>query len=144
MRCRSRFLLLLMVLLAGCALHGKVMNAQQSFNHSLDDFLQRLRWADLQGAAAHFDPPAREDFLTKFNNSKDLHITDVRLDHADYHAAEQTMDTWVVIDYYLLPSLTVKSFGFPQQWHYYPTAEYGIGEWRITSLFPAFPPAQSP
>jgi len=144
MTSRIRVVALLVLMLFGCGLHGKMMNAQESFNHSLDDYLQRLRWVDLQGAAGYFDESVRHEFRDRFVTSKDLHITDVRLERAEYHAEEGTMDTWVVIEYYLLPSMAVKSFGFPQQWRFYPQEEYGTGVWRITSLFPAFPPPQGP
>jgi len=144
MRARGSIVMLLVLMLTGCALHSRVMNAQESFHRSLDDYLQRLRWVDLQGAEAHFDPQSRSSFADHFVTSRDLHITDVRMERAEYREDEQLMDTWVVIEYYLLPSMAVKSFGFPQQWRFFPGEEYGTGVWRITSHFPTFPPPQSP
>jgi len=106
--------------------------------------MQRLRWRDYQGAAKHFTEPHREGFLKQFRRADDLNVTDVRLMSARFIAAEERMETEVEVEYFLLPSATLKTFQFDQQWTYFRAGENLPGEWRITSLFPEFPGLQSP
>lgn len=130
---------LLALILAGCALTDKVVTPENQFVRVQDDFMQRLRWKDYQGAARHFSEANREAFLQQFRQADDLNVTDVRLESLEYQAENQQMQTEIVIEYFLLPSATVKTFRVEQQWHYFHDEQSATGEWRITSHFPAFP-----
>lgn len=138
----KQFILLgavLLLMLGGCSLTDKVVTPENQFVRVQDDFMQRLRWKDYQGAARHFSEENREAFLQQFRRADDLNVTDVRLVSLEYQAQEQQMQTEIEIEYFLLPSATVKTFRVEQQWHYFHDSQSATGEWRITSLFPEFP-----
>jgi hypothetical protein len=135
---------LLLVCLAGCALSAQVVKPESQFLSPQDDFMQRLRWRDYQGAAKHFTEPHREGFLQQFRGSGDLNVTDVRLESARYVAEGERMETVVVVEYFMLPSVAVKTFRLEQQWTYFREEEKQSGEWLITSVFPVFPGLKSP
>lgn len=136
--------LLVSLSLPGCALSPKVITPESQFFKAQDDFMQRLRWRDFQGAARHFTAPRRDEFLQRFRRADDLNLTDVRLQFVDYDAAAEQMATEVEVEYFLLPSATVRTFRFTQQWSYFREPEQLTGEWRITSHFPEFPGLESP
>jgi hypothetical protein len=139
----TRVVLLLLFCLVGCSL-PKVVQPESQFVRAQDDFMQRLRWRDYQAAAKYFTAPHRDGFLLQFRNADQLNVTDVRLQHAEYLAETEQMETEVAIEYFLLPSATVKTFRFDQQWSYFRSGEKLTGEWRITSFFPQFPGLESP
>lgn len=141
---RILFLCLVLLPLAGCLLQQHLPSPEETFRRASSDFTQRLRWQDYQGAARHFSEPRRDYFLKQFKGQKDLHITEVRLESADYLPDEKRMDSTIMIEYYLLPSVVVKTFRCPLQWDLFPSGEYQPGEWRITSVFPSFPGAATP
>ena len=122
-------------LLLGCQ---TVMPPSEQFVPSNRDFTQRLRWLDWQEAARHMEEPHRSAFLEQFQGLKDLHITDVQTASADLQEDGKSLVTWVVMEYYLLPSLTVKKLRFRQDWSYRDGPKQS-GAWRITSPFPPFP-----
>ncbi|HKI50621.1 MAG TPA: hypothetical protein VJ995_00980 [Geothermobacteraceae bacterium] len=139
-----RVVLMLLFCLVGCSLPSKVVQPESQFVRAQDDFMQRLRWKDYQGAAKHFTEPLQDGFLQQFRNADQLNVTDVSLQHAKYLAETEQMESEVAVEYFLLPSATVKTFCFEQQWTYFRSGEKLTGEWRITSLFPQFPGLESP
>ncbi|HKI52198.1 MAG TPA: hypothetical protein VJ995_09000 [Geothermobacteraceae bacterium] len=139
------WLVSLLLLLAGCGMFpSKIMSPDSQFAQVQDDFMQRLRWRDFQGAAQYFSETHRESFLQHFRESDDLNITDVRLLTTEYAADDERMETEVEVEYFLLPSVTVKTFRFEQQWGFFRSGEKLPGKWRITSHFPEFPGFESP
>jgi hypothetical protein len=135
---------LLLLCLAGCALSSQVVSPESQFLKTQDDFMQRLRWRDYQGAAKHFTEPHQAGFLQQFRQADDLNVTNVRLESAKYAAEGEQMATVVAVEYFLLPSATLKTYRLEQQWSYFREHENLPGEWRITSLFPAFPGLDKP
>jgi len=123
----------------------QIQSPEESFVVANNDFMKRLRWKDYNGAAKYFTEGGSEPFLEQLRQTeKDLNITDVRLDSAEFHAPDQTMASWLVVDYFLLPSNSLKSFRFELQWHYREGGEKLLGTWRITSHFPPFPGVSKP
>ncbi len=132
-----RLLLLTLVLLAACA--PPKMAPQAQFEITRRDFAERLRWGDFAGAARHLAPPQREDFQRRFADSPDLHITDVRLESAEAGDGGRQVVTWSTIEYYLLPSTTVKTFRFRQEWEYSGDGRFNRATGWQWVLFPTFP-----
>ena len=142
---RNSWLAGLVLLMTGCGmLPAKILTPESQFVRVQDDFMQRLRWRDVQGAANHFTAPHRESFLQHFSEADELNITDVRLLSAEYVAEGERMETELEVEYFLLPSVTVKTFRFQQQWGFFRSGEKLPGKWRITSHFPEFPGLESP
>lgn len=118
---------------------GMMARPGQEFAAAGRDYALRLRWMDFSAAAAYLSEEHREDFLNRFKSLPDLHVVDARLESVDYRQEERRGETTTVLEYYLLPSATVKAFRLRQEWVYAGDDRYHAGTWRITTPFPAFP-----
>jgi len=121
---------------------GMLARPGQDFPLASRDYMLRLRWMDFPAVARYLSEEHREDFLNRFKALVDLHVVDVRLESADVMEEERRAETTVVLEYYLLPSATVKEFRLRQEWVYAGGDRYHAGTWHITSPFPAFPPPE--
>ena len=106
---------------------------------SRDDFMNALRWKQYKVAAEFMLPENRKDFLTTFNKLKDIHITDVRLLDLQETVEGRRFETSIEMDYYLLPSVSVKTFSFTQDWVYFAGEDSSLQGFRIITSFPDFP-----
>jgi len=106
---------------------------------SRDDFMNALRWKQYKVAAEFMLPDNRKDFLATFNKLKDIHITDVRLLDLQETAEGRRFETSIEMDYYLLPSVSVKTFSFDQDWVYFAGEDSSQKGFRIITSFPVFP-----
>ncbi len=106
---------------------------------SRDDFMNALRWKQYKVAAEFMLPENRKDFLATFNKLKDIHITDVRLLDLQETAEGRRFETSIEMDYYLLPSVSVKTFSFDQDWVYFAGEDTQQTGFRIVTSFPDFP-----
>jgi hypothetical protein len=106
---------------------------------SRDDFMSAMRWSQYQVAASLMKPEYREDFLNTFNALKDLHIVDVRLIDLKTFQEDRRFETTIEMDYYLLPSITVKSFQFKQTWVFFEGEDQALQGFLIVTPFPEFP-----
>ncbi len=123
-----------LLLIAACA---PAVQPSDQFLAASRDFSQRLRWQDWHGAARYMEAPHGEEFLERFRPLEGLHITDVQLESAELQGEDGRVAAWMVMEYYLLPSLTVKKLRFRQEWVYRDPGR--SGQWRIASPFPDFP-----
>lgn len=104
------------------------------------DFAQRLRWKDFNGAARYFDDADKKHaFVDVFAEMKDLQITDVRVETIDLDAGGQGATTRMTLEYFLLPSVSVKTFAFELDWAYAGLKPKAAETWFIASPFPPFP-----
>jgi len=103
------------------------------------DFMKALRWKQYKVAAEFMLPENRKDFLATFNKLKDIHITDVRLLDLQETAEGRRFETSIEMDYYLLPSVSVKTFSFDQDWVYFAGEDTQQTGFRIVTSFPDFP-----
>ena len=106
---------------------------------SRNDFMNALRWKQYKVAAEFMLPENRKDFLATFNKLKDVHITDVRLLDLQETAEGRRFETSIEMDYYLLPSVSVKTFNFNQDWVYFAGEDSAQKGFRIITSFPDFP-----
>jgi len=106
---------------------------------SRKDFMNALRWKQYKAAAEFMLPENRKDFLATFNKLKDIHITDVRLLDLQEKAEGRRFETSIEMDYYLLPSVSVKTFTFAQDWVYFAGEDSSQKGFRIITSFPDFP-----
>ena len=123
-------------LLSSC---GMVARPGQDFSVASRECMQRLRWMDYPAVAGYLSEEHREDFLDRFYSLADLHIVDVRLERVELREDERRAETTTVIEYYLLPSTTVKEFFLHLEWAYTGGDRYHAGFWQITTPFPPFP-----
>lgn len=127
---------LLLVLLSGC---GMVARPTEEFIAVNDDYLQRLRWQDYNGVARHLAASERDSFLDQWSPLADLRMTDASLDSLEFHGEGRQAQTRVTLEYYLLPSTTVKRLRLSQSWEYQGGDRTHPGLWQITTPFPPPP-----
>lgn len=130
--------LVLVVIAAGCTGHGQAP-PEKLAEMSRDDFISALRWKQYQVAASLMKPEFRDAFLDTFTALKDIHIVDVRLINLKEFQEGRRFETTVEMDYYLLPSVTVKTFRFQQTWIYFEGEDPALQGFLITTPFPKFP-----
>jgi hypothetical protein len=106
---------------------------------AVDDFIYALRWKQFNAAAGFMLPEYRQAFLDRFKDLKDLTIVDVRLIETTLSEEGRRAETVIDMDYYLLPSVTIKTFRFDQTWVYFAPEGTIKGDARIITPFPPFP-----
>ncbi len=129
-------ILLVIGLLLSC---GVVVRPASEFTLANRDYVQRLRWMDVPGAARYLAPEFQDEFIEQFTGWDDLHVVDVRVTSIEFLNDGRQALTRNVLEYYLLPSVTVKTFRFEQKWSYLGGDRYHPGNWIITTAFPPFP-----
>lgn len=104
-----------------------------------EDFNSALRWKQFKVAASHMQPEFREEFLATFDELRDIHIVDVRVVDVQSFEENRRLETTLEMDYYLLPSVTVKTFRFNQSWEFRGGEDLSQAGYVIVSPFPEFP-----
>lgn len=127
----------LVLLLTACS--SRLQPTVELGEMSRDDFMSAMRWKRFKVAASLMQPEHRQGFMKTFSSLKDIDITDVRL--MDLQTSEEgwRFETRVEMDYYLLPSVTVKTFRFDQTWLFFSGDETELQGFFITTPFPDFP-----
>jgi hypothetical protein len=130
----------LVLALAGCNGYVQQKHISEVTELSRDDFTTALRWKQYQVAASHMQAEFRQEFIKTFTAFKDdLHISDVREVAVQTFEAGRRIETIVEMDYYLLPSVTVKTFSFDQIWVYTEESDTSEESFLIVTPFPEFP-----
>lgn len=120
----------------GCSSISTLINPpEKQQSAALDDFIYALRWQQYKAAAGFMEREHRKAFLGQFSDQKDLTITDVRLVETLLSPDAQQAEAVIDIDYYLLPSVSLKTFRFEQTWAY----SEAENSYRIITPFPPFP-----
>ena len=132
---------ILVLMLAACAVQQKLEHKQvtELGEASRDDFMKSMRWKRFKIAASLIHREHRQDFMATFKPLRDIHITDVRLISLQPAADGRRFETSIEMDYYLLPSVTVKTFRFDQTWVYSDGDGSTPKGFFITTPFPEFP-----
>lgn len=134
--CRWSAIFLTTLLLVGCGLAAK---PEKEFQPVFKDYSERLRWRDHQQVAAYLPEDARQEYMERFSGLDDLHIVDVRLESVDFSEEGQRAHTTLAVEYYLIPSITVKKSRLLQEWSYEGGDRYHPGAWKLVGPFPPFP-----
>ncbi|PNU21711.1 hypothetical protein C2E25_00325 [Geothermobacter hydrogeniphilus] len=140
MSIRLLWLLFLLPVLVGCAGFGGALETpRKTFESDNVDFMQRLRWKDINGAAQHVAKPRRKAFRDLFVDQDDLKITDVRLDSVEFSEGGEEVDSTIVIEYYRLPSTRVRTRCYELHWTFFNADQPTPVGWQITSDIPPIP-----
>jgi hypothetical protein len=134
--CRWSAVILTMLLLVGC---GLAAQPEKEFQPVFKDYTERLRWRDYQQVAAYLPEEDRQEFMQRFSEFDTLHIVDVQLESVDFSDEGQRADTTLALEYYLIPSITVKKVRLRQEWSYEGGDRYRSGAWKLVGPFPPFP-----
>lgn len=134
---KSFYRLVLILLLAACSVH--LPPTANLAEMSREDFMTAMRWKRFQVAASLMRPELRQEFMANFAPLRDLHIVDVRLLDVQTFDDGVRFETALEMDYYLPPSVTVKTFAFTQGWEYFRGEGSHHQGFMIVTPFPAFP-----
>jgi len=118
-------------LLAGC---NVLPTQKDDFEKRNDDFMLRLRWRNVVGAAQYLEPSLRPAFLEQYEAWDDLKVTAFEaVRHEQKLEGEREIrTTHYRIEYHVLPRLTVKQLRFSLRWER-PVED---GGWVIVEPFP--------
>ena len=120
----------------GCA-KIKTFNAMNDFETSSTKYNQMLRWRELNLAGSAFvDESVREEYTNRAKAAKGVMITDYRVLSQECSPEKKTAKVVVEIDYYIPPSITLKTLEDIQKWEYVGNNEEKF--WRLKSLLPEF------
>lgn len=126
----------LVLLVAACAVFNP---PEKQRGEALSDFVHALRWQQYDAAAGFFVAAHRNDFLAQMTSREGLTVTDVRLGKVELAAEGRRADVRLEMDYYQLPSATVKTLRINQTWVYFDAGDAEPLGFLITTPFPKFP-----
>ncbi|APG24606.1 MAG: hypothetical protein PHC98_07470 [Syntrophotalea acetylenica] len=130
---KTVYLLLLFFGIAACAPVLQPRPAD-SFGENYQEFAKRLVWQDYDSAAGFMAQDYRHDFQEKFPQRGDIRILEIRPEEVLFEDPEQQRAVCLLrIDYYRLPSNTLKNLKIRLEW------EFREKGWKIVSPFPDLP-----
>ena len=129
--------LVLALIVVACSSH--IQPTAKLGERSRDTFMSDLRWKSFKDAASLMQPEHRQDFMKTFTALKDIDITDVKLIDLQISEEGRRFETTVEMEYYLLPSVTLKTFRFDQTWMFFDGDDPEQQGFLITTPFPEFP-----
>jgi hypothetical protein len=107
------------------------------FNKGSKAYLRMVRWHEVGTTPLYFvNDPLREEFKKRVEDAKDVKIADYRVKYQDCRPGEGKADVTVEWDYYIPPSITLKTVEDIQKWQYFNTLEKQ--GWVLMSLYPEF------
>jgi len=127
----------LILLLAACS--APMQSPAKLADKSQDIFMDAMRWKNFEAAAKLMLPEHRKDFKKAFRAVKDITIVNVTLVDVQASDEDRRFETTVEMEYYLLPSVTLKTFSFDQTWLYFDGEDPTQQGFLITTPFPEFP-----
>lgn len=128
--------------LTACTLLNPLKSRQKA---ALDEFIYALRWQRYAVAAAAFAEAPRRSFLDQVENlHKDLSIIDVRLLRVEFSEEGRRAEVRLEMDYFLLPSATIRTLRIDQTWVHFESSEQGRKGFLITTPFPEIPGESQP
>ncbi|MDF1579994.1 MAG: hypothetical protein P1P74_04350 [Desulfuromonadales bacterium] len=126
-----------LLFLCGCAL---LDSSQTDLQSSADDFCQRLRWADYQGAQRHVAARRQETFQTAVvAPGQDLKMVEVHFEKEGPAGREGRRPMTLVMEYYRLPSTEIRTARIDLEWIYLDYGWTRPGIWLIDSDFRPLP-----
>ncbi len=136
MKSRTRIVLLALLgvmLVSACS---RVMPFREMYSDPGRSFVQMLRWHDFTGAAGHMEQGPARAFLARYGEDQDFRIVDASEASMSFSPGDRQGVASYHLEYYILPSATVKSRRFDLEWQYIPGDRLSPGSWRITGFFP--------
>jgi hypothetical protein len=128
------FLCVICLALTACATHTGL---SEEFERSMKAYNRMLRWHEIENAVMTYsDPERREEYLKQAETLKKrgLSVTDFRILSSRYLPEKKSGDVVAEFDYYVLPSIRVKTISYRQEWIYLEN----IKSWKLKSGLPSF------
>lgn len=127
----------LILTLLACGQH--MQSVVKAGEMSRDTFISSMRWKRYNTAASLIQKEFRQEFKETFTELKDLQITNVELIDLQEFEEGRRFETTIEIEYYLLPSVTLKTFRFDQTWQYFDDENDPQQGFQVITPFPEFP-----
>ena len=128
---RWMYAALLLLVLSACQ---SMTGTGEDLQRSVREYNRLLRWQEGNEAVTRFVQPGRQpDYLKRPGREEAPQIVDYRVGTVSWLSPGSVAVVPVELDYYLLPSATVKTVVDSQEWRY----TEGQG-WQITSPPPSF------
>jgi len=109
----------------------------EDFTTSTRAYLNMVRWHELEKAPLSFIVDSqREEFQQRVEAAREVKIFDYRVRNMECNVQTGEAGLTVDWDYYVPPSVKVKSVEDVQKWHY--VEENGQGMWLLLTLLPEF------
>jgi hypothetical protein len=126
---------LLLILSACQAMH--ISKVEEDFDKGTRSYFRMVRWNELDQAPLYFvDEPLREEFEKRVKGRKEVQIADYRVKYMDCRPEKGEGEVTVEWDYYIPPSVKLKTVEDPQKWHYVEKLEKK--GWMLKTLLPEF------
>jgi len=132
---------ILVLMLTACGVHQKYSQQQTAklAELSQEDFKDAMLWKKFNVAASLMLPEHRKKFINTFMPLKDIQILAINTLYLQPSDENRRFETTIEMEYYLLPSVTVKTFTFDQIWVYFEGDDPTQQGFLITTSFPDFP-----
>lgn len=133
----TSLLLLFAVTSCGTVDTLKKMNTANEFEEATKTYNWMIRWHELETAAASFASDSlKEEFSERVRAAKGVTITNYQIRSREFYPEKNLGMVVVEIEYFIPPSVTVKTLEDVQTWEY--QEKNGKKSWRLTSLLPEF------
>ncbi len=133
---RLAFPLAALFLLSSCATM-RLERVGEEFNNASKGYLRLVRWQELDNSALAFvDEPLRADFQKRITAAEQVKVVDYRLKGMECRPQQGEGEVRVEWDYYIPPSVKVKTVTDVQKWRY--LDEKDRRGWVLTTLLPEF------
>ena len=98
-------------------------------------YIRAIRWHELdKNTLIYVDESLREEFLKRVNADDKVQVVDYRIKNQQCWPKTKTAEMTVEWDYYIPPSVTVKTFKDDQKWRYVEDDTRHV--WLLTTLLP--------
>jgi hypothetical protein len=126
----------LLLMLSACqAMH--ISKVAEDFDKGTRSYLKMVRWNELDQAPLSFvDEPLREEFEKRVKGRKEVQIADYRVKYTDCRPEKGEGEVTVEWDYYIPPSVKLKTVEDAQNWRYIEKEEKK--GWMLKTLLPEF------
>lgn len=133
-----RMMLIFMLLMGTSACASlEAMKAANDFGTSSMKYNEMLRWHEMTAAGAKYaDQSVKDEYIKRALAAKEVNIADYRVEMQDCTPADGIATVIVDIDYFIPPSVTLKTVEDVQKWKY--VGKEGDKTWRLVSLPPEF------
>jgi hypothetical protein len=133
-----RIILLFLALLTSSSCSSiKNFTVADEFEKSSKSYNQMLRWHEWEKAALAFPiGPLRAEYALRIKSAENVTVTDFRVKSLECNPVKGEAKVAIDIDYYIPPSVTIKTVEDNQRWAY--IDENGQKLWRLTTLLPEF------
>ncbi|HEX9078651.1 MAG TPA: hypothetical protein VF795_03610 [Desulfuromonadaceae bacterium] len=123
--------------LTGCGEAMRNARVSDDFMTTYKGYVRMIRWHEFDKSTLFYvDDPLRDEFQKRVDDVDQVSVVDYRIKNLICRPKEGTAEVTVEWDYYIPPSVTVKTIKDDQKWRY--VEEEKRKGWLLTTLLPIF------